>query len=676
MSKHHPTPGASSRGEAKGKAGNGKPIPISPEPSSPLQASQYAEQEDLLAVSPEEPAGKRRNPFRPGGFGGKVFDFLASLRLAVFLLTTMGLVCIAGTIYESSYTARLAQRLVYRTVWFDFLIVMIFLNVLFATLARFPWRLNQTGFVITHLGVLTLLVGALVSHRYGIEGQLLLNEGESRDRIQLSNSFISIQKAGDPIRHRFDAVEVEWGHPSPEKPQVYNFENLGLRAIVTGFYPDSERVEVWKDNGPEENPAIHFAIDNTGMGHMAEGWLAPSMPAYQSMNLGPAMISAREMFDETHLAQELASTPSPVTNESGILQVKLKKGDRIQNIDIQQALKAPVLIDSTSYSIRITDQMNSAYLNESGVLVNDPSRPLNPLVIYEVYQNDTRILPREIEYANFPDFDMVHGQGELESPLESTYIPGKNAKTAGAEFAILIGPEEKIHWKVTTSAGVATSGPITLGQAIPMPMMTAGMSLTVDQLYKRAWREENLAQKSIKRGEFGTRAARLELVDQSGNQAQVWAEMYTPHEVVLGGNHYTIGYQNDEQPLGFAIQLKDFRLRHYPGGEARPMSYESDVKVISQANSGESLVRDNITIQMNEPLDHGGYRIFQSSYIDQPRGDPRISIFSIAYDPGVGIIYMGSIILCLGIMIMFYGKPYLRKLESRWSQRKMEVGVR
>lgn len=105
------------------------------------------------------------------------------------------------------------------------------------------------------------------------------------------------------------------------------------------------------------------------------------------------------------------------------------------------------------------------------------------------------------------------------------------------------------------------------------------------------------------------------------------------------------------------------------------MSYESDVKVISQAENGESLVRDNITIQMNEPLDHGGFRIFQSSYIDQPRGDPRISIFSIAHDPGVNIIYLGSIILCVGIVIMFYGKPYMKKLESRRAQRKVEVGV-
>lgn len=103
------------------------------------------------------------------------------------------------------------------------------------------------------------------------------------------------------------------------------------------------------------------------------------------------------------------------------------------------------------------------------------------------------------------------------------------------------------------------------------------------------------------------------------------------------------------------------------------MSFESDVRVTGPT-SQES--KDKVTIMMNEPLDHNGYRVFQSSYIDQPKGDPRISIFSIAHDPGISIIYSGSIILCLGIAVMFYGKPYLRKIETKWQhQSAKEVPV-
>lgn len=627
--------------------------------------------EDLLAVPPTQPSKPRGNPFRPNGVMGKVFDFLASLRLAVCLLTVMGLVCIAGTIAESNYTARLAQRLVYRTFWFDLLILAIFINVLFATLSRFPWRITQLGFLVTHLGVLTTLVGALISHRYGVEGQMMVSEGQTRDRIQLNTSFIGIQKEGDQVRHRFDAVEVEWGKPSPENPQVYEIPALGLKAIVTGFFPDSEWKEIWKDGGPMENPAIHFAIDNTTMGRMAEGWLAPKIPSNRSMNLGPATILAKWVPNEAALRAELAATPQSSTAELGILEIKLKGSSVTQRIDVAKAKMTPVPIEGTRYSIQVTDQMESGVINDSGVLANDPTQPPNPVVIYDVYQGDARILTRQIEYALFPDFDMMHNQ-EVESPFEATYRHEGSGPASGAEFVLLLGPEKNLTWKVTTSTGQVTSGPITLGQPVPMPMMTAGMNLLIDEYFSHAWREEQLVERPIKKGEFGSRAARMELVSSTGEKQQVWAQMFEDNEVTLDGQKYHIVYQNDELPLGFSIQLKDFRLLHYPGGEIRPMSYESDVKVTSLSGN-ESLIRDNITIMMNEPLDHGGYRIFQSSYIDQPPGDPRISIFSIAYDPGITIIYAGSIILCLGIAIMFYGKPYLRKLEQQWQAKKVEV---
>lgn len=644
------------------------PVKRSEDLQGPLSAQPV---EDLLALpvpSSEEP---QRNPLRPDGFPGKIFDFLASLRLGVVLLSVLGLVCIAGTIAESNYTARLAQRLVYRSLWFDFLLLAVFINVIFATLARFPWRITQLGFLVTHLGILITLAGMVVSHHYGVEGQMMLEEGQSKDSIRLDSTFIGIQKEGDPIRHRFNAVEVEWGKPTPSKPQVYDFPELGLKATVTGFYPDSEWREVWREGGPVDNPAAHFTIENPGMGRMAEGWLAPNIPSNRSVRLGPVSIVARLVPDQVALQKELANTPiMESTAELGILEISEKASATTVRIDVAQARKAPVLIGGTPYSIQVTEQMESGVIGESGVLENAPGNPPNPVVIYDVFKDGNRILTRQIEYALFPDFGMMHDQG-VESPLEATYRYKGSSKTSGREFSLLFGPGERLTWKSTTN-GQVTSGPVIQGQPVPLPAMTENLNLVIAQQLSRAWRDEELVEKPVKKGEFGSQAARLELETRQGEKQQVWAEMFNENEVTLGGQKYHIVYQNDQAPLGFSIQLKDFRLLHYPGGEARPMSYESDVKVTSQVE-GESLTRDNITIMMNKPLDHGGYRIFQSSYIDQPRGDPRISIFSVAHDPGISILYVGSIILCLGIALMFYGKPYLKKLDQKWQSRKTEV---
>jgi len=195
----------------------------------------------------------------------------------------------------------------------------------------------------------------------------------------------------------------------------------------------------------------------------------------------------------------------------------------------------------------------------------------------------------------------------------------------------------------------------------------------VDEFHPNASRKESLQKRPIKRGDFRSKAAHLVIRDKEGAEADVWSEYGTRQRFQLGDKVYQVSYLPDEIPLGFSIELKDFRLLHYPGAMDRPMSYESDVKVVEAGASGTTT--REVTIMMNEPMDHGGYRVFQSSYLDQPKGDPRISIFSIAHDPGVTVIYVGAITLCTGIALIFWGKPFFRKLEKRLLENKQEASA-
>lgn len=608
---------------------------------------------------------------RPNGFLGKVFDFLASLELAVCLILIVGTVCVAGTIYESNYTARLAQRLVYRTAWFDFLLAMIFINVVFATLSRYPWRITQTGWLITHLGVLTILVGSLVSHRFGVEGNLMLNEGQSGDRISLPTSFFAFEEEGGDARYKFDSVEVEWGHPD-KKPQTYPIKELGLAVTVDDFYPHSEWAEEWTNEGTARNPALHFSIESAFAGSMGGSWLAPRMAGHRRFEMGPATFVAREVLSEEALRSELS--PAPRSEESypkGWLEFSFPEWGEIHKVDVQRALNETAPLGETGYSVLVTSFLEHAYLDEENRLVDVPSKPSNPAAIYNILKDGQVVAESQKRFSRIPEFESMHGAVE---PLPFKVLFKKeDAGSGNAEFAILVGPKDDLYWKVTTTSGAVTSGTLEVGVPTPMKMMTAGVSLLVDQYFPNAARRETLKRKPIKRGDFRSKAAHLVIRDQEGNETDVWSEYGTRQRFQIGEKAYRVSYLPNEVPLGFSIELKDFRLLHYPGAMNRPMSYESDVKVV-QANDSGSITRE-VKIMMNEPMDHGGYRVFQSSYIDQPKGDPKISIFSIAYDPGVTVIYIGSIVLCTGIALMFWGKPFFRRLEKRLLERKQEVIV-
>ncbi len=108
----------------------------------------------------EQPAWQR-NP---------VFEFFASLKLAVVLLAVLIIAAIAGTIYESSFDAKIARVYIYGAPWFNLWLVLLAVNLTASALSRWPWRKHHIAFLITHLGIIALLIGSLIGPIWGIEG--------------------------------------------------------------------------------------------------------------------------------------------------------------------------------------------------------------------------------------------------------------------------------------------------------------------------------------------------------------------------------------------------------------------------------------------------------------------------------------------------------------------------
>src|SRR5258708_20080507 len=109
--------------------------------------------------STEQPAWQR-NP---------IFEFFASLKLAVVLLAVIIVAAIAGTIYESSFDAKVARAYVYGSPWFNIWLVLLGANLACSALSRWPCRKHHLAFLITHLGIITLLIGSPISASLGID---------------------------------------------------------------------------------------------------------------------------------------------------------------------------------------------------------------------------------------------------------------------------------------------------------------------------------------------------------------------------------------------------------------------------------------------------------------------------------------------------------------------------
>src|SRR5438105_4444335 len=117
------------------------------------------------------------NPAGGAPIGRRLRDMerlLGSLQMAVILLPRLAVVLFLGTVVESRHGRPAAADLVYRTWWFVLLLGVLAANIFCAAAKKWPWQRHQTGFIITHIGLLTLISGGVIDSIFGTTGSMIL----------------------------------------------------------------------------------------------------------------------------------------------------------------------------------------------------------------------------------------------------------------------------------------------------------------------------------------------------------------------------------------------------------------------------------------------------------------------------------------------------------------------
>ena len=125
---------------------------------------------------------------------------------------------------------------------------------------------------------------------------------------------------------------------------------------------------------------------------------------------------------------------------------------------------------------------------------------------------------------------------------------------------------------------------------------------------------------------------------------EYWIGVNSVLRLYVEDTAYVISYGYRQIELNFPLRLLDFKVGTYQGTD-RAASYESEVQV-----PGVGQVR----VSMNEPLHHDGFTFYQASFEKDETGKPVTSILSVNHDPGRWIKYLGSFLIVLGSIVLFY----------------------
>lgn len=115
----------------------------------------------------------------------RIWLFFSSVKLTIVLLLLFGIAMGYGTWIETVYSNGAARILVYRTWWFDVMTITLALNLIGCTLRRAPYSPHQYPWLLTHVALLLIMGGSMITHRFGMQGQMVILEGSTESTFGL-----------------------------------------------------------------------------------------------------------------------------------------------------------------------------------------------------------------------------------------------------------------------------------------------------------------------------------------------------------------------------------------------------------------------------------------------------------------------------------------------------------
>ncbi|MBX7165564.1 MAG: cytochrome c biogenesis protein ResB [Pirellulales bacterium] len=621
------------------------------------------------------------------------YEFCASLKLAVILIFLAAAILGWGTFVESRYGTPAVQFAVYGTWWFTLINTALAVNIFCAAAIRYPWKRHQTGFVITHIGLLVLLFGCLLSRNGGIDAQMPLFEGRSGAIAYEDTSHfeLRIAPAAGSAESKVDVVpftcgpvnwpdlaQMPWYWRLAKRDQGVVYDRDGVRLEVLDFYSRAEQTDA---------PYVQLAMTSPGQPRMDEETGRP-LPAEMKWQKGAVTLRIQRSTNpqwpfgigdgqmagggqitfamtndagETEAFTQLRPT-APIGRQG---QAVVWAGGRAHVVAVdERAGKGRFDLPDTGLQLEVlnvyrqaqpaADSKPGQITLAEGAAAEAPGAE-NPAIELAVYRGEEPagrlVLFADLPYLNAQDY--AHGvfgaywfdHGEMD-------VQQRMSGQRGSRIDILQGADHKLYYRYWNRKEVVAAGPLpgdgTPVDAFKMPIAQLQMkveehvALDAPGKYVRALPFDKKEHPST-----STRAARVRLtVDEAAREFWIVSKPVgllagrrgsdEEETVASAKRSVTLAMPLDTIDVGFQVKLLDFERKLDPG-TSQPSHYSSVVQFCDRQDetkllrSGDTLITMNAPVDFTDPKTRRSYRLFQESF-NGPYlpGDP---IFNLLYDP-------------------------------------------
>jgi hypothetical protein len=597
--------------------------------------------------------------------------FLLSIQFGVVLIISLMFVMMFATQFEASTSTRAMKHFIYGSLWFDIGVYLFVINIVVNTLRRRPFKFRHTGFLTVHSAILIIVAGGLTTRYYGTDGTMPIPEGEANRAISLPNNDLVITAAGHTTRHETHYELRPWVE---EHSDVYPVHGMPYSIQVDRYFPAGAVIDSLMNDAPDHSPIVQLSMA-TPESEPRFGFLALSDPSFESLSAGDVRVFLAEPDDVEGLQARWSHREHPEEEAptAGALELFYADGGS-EIIDVPTSLDSRIPTKREGIELEIVQVFRSFTVTKEGH-ADAVGKPENPAIHFLLH--GSRGVETHFSFTKFPDFRAQPPDGADWLVERSTWTPGSRwtSDDGGREVAIVWDGTDSFRtftsWndpldgvplaRAETRTFDQRSFFLRILDAAPHGRVSRVVVKTSDEILRPVVRvrlvepvSSPVLFASVVNAIKG--APEVEPAPIRPNDAWVFHQdaftFETPHGPL------DVRYEGRSIPLDFAIHLDDFREEQYPGiGMAA--SYESHVRV--QPDGGDEFPTE---IKMNHPLKYAGFVFYQASFQRTPQGD-EITVLSVARDPGMSVSFFGYCVLIAGLCLIFFVKPYFRKLDDR-----------
>lgn len=643
--------------------------PVSPAP----------EPETSAPAAPVAQATRAAKPFHPLK---SVYRFFCSVKLAVVLISVLIVASAIGTVYESSFDAKVARAYVYGAPWFNAWLLLLCLNLTCSALSRWPWQKRHVGFLLTHLGIIVIIAGAYVGRTWGIEGTMTLFKGRPpNNMLVIDEKILHVQQDGAPSLAW--PVEIIGRQPTKAAPwrlgktvDGYDIDLVEYAPLLSaGLEPKAVDAST-----PQAFPAAKVKLNSPRLNQTIERWLlADNSPENNAINLGMAVVKLRPVSaaptapaaDGSKPAADGTKPAAPASTkiDEAIMAFAQRPGDQVSQ-------PAPGTTASGA-KLKLTADMNLRKLEITWRGATFEFDPVADKGKDEELGSGSGLKVRIEDY--WPDFEMHEGKprsksetpanpavlvrvvGQLENAVAAAVAEEQPSPGGGNEATVYIAPDGAVTYELKSSSSPAPlKGFLEMSKAINTGW--ADWQLSVEQVLPRAIEftqfSPHTGKKPSKReaGKF-TEGLRVRLT-KGGESHEEWVPGGWRVSLPTKPRATLLTYGFRLHPMTIGLELTNFEVERNEGSDS-PAGFKSTLKVTDK-QGGTATGYAFMNNPMNYPAGLGPastgltYKISQASWNPENLNQSSVQILR---DPGWSLKWIGSLILCIGIFMLFYLRP-------------------